>query len=81
MSTSRDWPPNSREGILSMARDWQSVARTNAHFWGIPPAVLQGLDSLIQAAGAALTTAKNETTRTSVSTAQCKEAFPMQRSL
>jgi hypothetical protein len=58
-----------------MARDWQSVAGTNASAWGIPPAVLQGLDSLIQAADTALTTAKNETTRTPVATAQCKEAF------
>jgi hypothetical protein len=58
-----------------MARDWQSVAGTNAHLWGIPPSVLQGLDSLIQVADTALTTAKNETTRTPVATAQCKEAF------
>jgi hypothetical protein len=75
MSTSKDWLPNSREGILSMARDWQSVAGTNANAWGIPPTVLQGLDSLIQAADTALATAKNETTRTPVATAQCKEAF------
>jgi hypothetical protein len=58
-----------------MARDWQSVAGTNANAWGIPPTVLQGLDSLIQAADTALATAKNETTRTPVATAQCKEAF------
>jgi hypothetical protein len=58
-----------------MARDWQSVAGTNASAWGIPPAVLQELNTLIQAADTALTTAKNETTRTPVATAQCKEAF------
>jgi hypothetical protein len=58
-----------------MARDWQSVAGTRASAWGIPPNVLQELDTLIQAAGTALTTAKNETTRTPVATAQCKEAF------
>jgi hypothetical protein len=33
------------------------------------------MDSLTQAAGNALATAKNETTRTPVATAQCKEAF------
>jgi hypothetical protein len=58
-----------------MARDWQSVAGTSAHLWGIPPNVLQELDTLVQAADTALTTAKNETTRTPVATAQCKEAF------
>jgi hypothetical protein len=31
MSTSKDWLPYNREGILAMARDWQSVAGTNAH--------------------------------------------------
>jgi hypothetical protein len=75
MSTSKDWLPNSREGILEMARDWQSVTGTSASAWGIPPNVLQELDTLIQVADTALTTAKNETTRTPVATAQCKEAF------
>jgi hypothetical protein len=58
-----------------MARDWQSVAGTSAAAWGIPSNVLQELGSLIQAADTALATAKNETTRTPVATAQCKEAF------
>jgi hypothetical protein len=58
-----------------MAVDWHSVAGTNAGAWSIPPAVLQGLDSLTQAADKALAAAKNETTRTPVATAQCKEAF------
>ena len=75
MSTSKGWLPNSRDGILALARDWQSVAGTNASAWGIPPNVLQELGTLTQAAGAALATAKNETTRTPVATAQCKEAF------
>jgi hypothetical protein len=30
MSTSRDWLSNSREGILSIARDWKIVVGTNA---------------------------------------------------
>jgi hypothetical protein len=75
MSQRTDWLPASREDILAMARDWQIVAGTNASAWGIPPAVLQNLDSLIQTADSALAAAKNETTRTPVATAQCKEAF------
>jgi hypothetical protein len=58
-----------------MARDWQDVAGTNAAAWSIPPAALQNLDTLTQAADTALAAAKNETTRTPVATAQCKEAF------
>ncbi|MDR2053833.1 MAG: hypothetical protein LBP80_10500 [Treponema sp.] len=58
-----------------MAKDWQSVAGANAEAWGIPAAVLQELDSLTQAADTALATAKNETTRTPVATAQCRTAF------
>jgi hypothetical protein len=58
-----------------MARDWQSVIATSAAAWGIPQAALQNLESLAQAADTALATAKNETTRTPVATAQCREAF------
>ena len=58
-----------------MARDWQDVAGTNASPWGIPPTVLQNFDTLIAAADTTLSAAKNETTRTPVVTAQCKEAF------
>jgi hypothetical protein len=58
-----------------MAKDWASVAGTNAQAWGIPPAVITELDALIQTADTTLATAKNETTRTPVATAQCKAAF------
>jgi hypothetical protein len=75
MSKSSDWLPNSREGQLAMARDWQSVAGTKTAAWGIPAAVLTELGTLITAANTALTTARNETTRTPVATAQCKAAF------
>jgi hypothetical protein len=57
-----------------MAKDWHSVAGTAAA-WGIPAAVLTDLGTRIQTAEAALTTAKNETTRTPVATAQCRAAF------
>jgi hypothetical protein len=58
-----------------MARDWVSVAGVSAAAWGIPSTVIQELDVLQQTAENALTTAKNETTRTPVATARCKAAF------
>jgi hypothetical protein len=58
-----------------MAKDWVSVTGTNAHLWGIPLTAVQELGGLTDAADAALAAAKNETTRTPVATAQCKEAF------
>ncbi|MDR1286855.1 MAG: hypothetical protein LBK08_04525 [Treponema sp.] len=75
MSQRSDWLPANRESILEMARNWQSVAGTGGSAWGIPPSVMQNFDSLIQAAANALAAAQNETTRTPVATAQCKEAF------
>jgi hypothetical protein len=67
--------PGTREGQLAMAKDWQGVAGANAAAWGIPAAALTDLDAHIQTAESALSTAKNETTRTPVATARCKEAF------
>jgi hypothetical protein len=75
MSQRSDWLPANRESILEMARNWQSVAGTGGGAWGIPPGVMQNFGSLIQAAANALAAAQNETTRTPVVTAQCKEAF------
>ncbi|MDR1390714.1 MAG: hypothetical protein LBJ31_12160 [Treponema sp.] len=75
MSKSTDWLPNNREGLLSMSRDWQEVLSTTATLWNIPTTVIQEHAQLVLAAAAALETAKNETTRTPVATAQCKEAF------
>ncbi|MDR1949774.1 MAG: hypothetical protein LBQ38_10310 [Spirochaetaceae bacterium] len=75
MAANRDWLPKSRTGQLTMARDWQGVAGTKTAAWGIPAAVVTELGGLIQAADTTLTTARNETTRTPVATAQCKTAF------
>lgn len=75
MSKTTDWLPGTREGQLAMAKDWQSVAGANADAWGIPPAAITSLGTHIQAAEGALSTAKNETTRTPVATARCREAF------
>jgi hypothetical protein len=58
-----------------MSRDWQEVLSTKAAAWNIPTAVVQEHAQLTLNAAAALETAKNETTRTPVATAQCKEAF------
>jgi hypothetical protein len=43
--------------------------------WAVPASVLQNLDALTTSAESALDAAKNETTRTPVSTARCREAF------
>jgi hypothetical protein len=75
MATSKDWLPAARAGVLGMAKDWKQVCTPNAAAWGIPAAVLTELDALTQAAGTALDTAQNESTRTPVATAQCKAAF------
>jgi hypothetical protein len=75
MSTTRDWLSTSREGQLAMADDWISVCTTRKTDWNIPDSALTEFAALKGAAAAALETAKNETTRTPVATAQCKEAF------
>jgi hypothetical protein len=75
MSNQSDWLPGTRVTQLEMARNWQDVAGTSGSAWGIPPAVMQNFDVLAQAADNALETARNESTRTPVATAQCGEAF------
>jgi hypothetical protein len=75
MSTTRDWLPASREQQLAMADDWISVCTVKYTTWNIPSPALTELTTLRDTARTALETAKNETTRTPVTTAQCKEAF------
>jgi hypothetical protein len=75
MATTKDWLPTTREAILEMANDWISVCTTRQTDWNIPYPALTELTTLRDTASAALETAKNETTRTPVATAQCKEAF------
>jgi hypothetical protein len=58
-----------------MADDWISVCTTRQTDWNIHGPALAELTAFRGTAGAALETAKNETTRTPVATAQCKEAF------
>ena len=71
----RDWLPTAREEQLTMARDWKSVITANTAVWNIPAEALTALDTLLQTAETTLATARNETTRTPVATAQCRAAF------
>ncbi|MDR2552581.1 MAG: hypothetical protein LBD31_05390, partial [Treponema sp.] len=78
MSITRDWLPHTREGQLAMARDWITLLGATggkAAAWGIPTTVLTELGTVWSTAQGALDTAMNETTRTPVTTAQCREAF------
>jgi hypothetical protein len=58
-----------------MAKDWITVTSAKTTAWSIPQPAINELDTLGGHAIAALTTAQNETTRTPVATAQCREAF------
>jgi hypothetical protein len=58
-----------------MANDWIAVCTTRQTGWNIPGTVVTELTTLRDTARTALETAKNETTRTPVANAQCKEAF------
>jgi hypothetical protein len=58
-----------------MARDWKAVMTAGAAVWNIPAGALTEFNGLFQAAEGALETAQNETTRTPVTTAQCRAAF------
>ena len=75
MSKSADWLPNDRDGILNMAGVWISVCTPRSADWNIPDGALARLVTLREAAGAALRTARNETTRTPVANARCRETF------
>jgi hypothetical protein len=61
-----------------MAREWITLLGATggkAAAWGVPAAALTDLGSAWAAAQAALDTARNESTRTPVATARCREAF------
>jgi hypothetical protein len=70
-----DWLPNGRTAILAMANDWIAVCTVSQTPWGIPGPVFTEFTARRAAAAAALVTAQNETTRTPVANARCKEAF------
>jgi hypothetical protein len=58
-----------------MADDWIAVCTVNQTAWNIPGPALTELTAFRDAARTSLETAQNETTRTPVATAKCKEAF------
>ncbi|MDR2515756.1 MAG: hypothetical protein LBC88_00050, partial [Spirochaetaceae bacterium] len=75
MANRSDWLPGTREGQLAMVKDWISVVEGKAAAWLVPAAALTGLGGFKEEAETALDTARNETTRTPVATARCREAF------
>jgi hypothetical protein len=83
MAKQSDWCPTTRQGQLDMAKNWEKILReaddtikgTKAMAWGIPDTAVNDLSELATKAEDALTAAKNEETRTPVTTAQCKTAF------
>jgi hypothetical protein len=70
-----DWFPHARDAILTMAVNWVAILGVKGTAWGVPEAMCTELGALTGAAGSALEAAKNESTRTPVVTAQCKQAF------
>ena len=75
MSVKKDWLPTTRDGILAMSRDWIMASTAKKTVWNIPGSMIVEMTTLRESAAAALEVAKNETTRTPVATAYCKEAF------
>ena len=75
MSQRSDWLPAARDAMLAMVKAWILAITAYLLQWGIPKSVAQNLSSLAAAAESALEAAKNESTRTPVATARCKESF------
>jgi hypothetical protein len=75
MSQRTDWLSAGRSEQLSMADDWIAVCAPKQSAWTIPGAAVTELTTRRNTARTALDAAKNETTRTPVVNAQCKEAF------
>jgi hypothetical protein len=75
MSTTRDWFPTSRDEQLAMGKNWTAILTDRGAEWNVPPGEVQELSALVEDADTILAMAKNETTRTPVVTAQCRETF------
>jgi hypothetical protein len=70
-----DWLPDSRNGIIQMARTWLvEITPENAVAWGIPDAVMTTLGTRTQTAEQKLWQAQSSE-RTPVITQECKAAF------
>jgi hypothetical protein len=70
-----DWLPRGRAAILAMAAVWIAVCTIKKAVWNILDTALTELTALRITAGAALDKAENESTRSPVANAQCREAF------
>jgi hypothetical protein len=75
MTAAKDRLPGTRTGILAMAANRITVCMSRKTDWGIPDTAITELITRNGTAEAALDVAKNETTRTPVANARCKEAF------
>ena len=75
MSQRSDWLPAARDAMLAMVKEWILTITASLLKWGIPESVVQNLSALAASAESTLDAAKNESTRTPVATARCKEAF------
>jgi hypothetical protein len=75
MSKKTDWFPSARGSQLAMARNWAERLGVKKAEWGIPDAFVTGFTNQVNAAQAALDTAANEATRTTITNALCREAF------
>jgi hypothetical protein len=75
MSKTTDWLPGTRDEQVSMAEIWNNALHNSSGGWGIPATVMAEFAPLVSNAESALSTAKDEATRTPVATAQCKTAF------
>jgi hypothetical protein len=70
----RYWLPGGRDDQLHMARTWISVLGIKGTAWGVLPAEITDLTALVATAEAKLNLAKSSE-RTTVITAECREAF------
>ena len=75
MAITKDWLPGTREGQLSIAKNWVTCLGSQAGTWNVPAAAALELRTFMLKAQTALDMAKDENTRTPVTPAQCKEAF------
>jgi hypothetical protein len=71
----RDWLPKSRTEQLAIADDWIAMCAANQITWGILGVALTELIAFRDAVRTAMEIVQNETSRTLVTTAKCKEAF------
>jgi hypothetical protein len=75
MAGNIDWLPGTRTDILAMVGKWIKILGVKAAEWKVPPEVREELIVLEKVAAEALLTAREEETRTPVSTANCRATF------